>query len=59
MIKMTIELTDKGIFVEGPLQDKPLCYALLRGAEKILEEYPKNRTVLAPNPAASGPVRSN
>ena len=61
-VKMTIELSDKGIFVEGPLESKPLCYAMLKGAEKVIDEYPKNKVNLGSNiglPNSSSPMRSN
>jgi len=59
-VKMVIELGDKGIFVEGPLDSKPLCYAMLKGAEKVIDEYPKNKVNVnmgSSNP--SSPMRSN
>ena len=60
-IKMIIELSDVGVTVSGPLENKPLCYAILRGAEECVKEYPKNK-VMNPSgivPNMSGPVRSN
>ena len=57
-VKMIIELSDVGVTVSGPLENKPLCYAILRGAEECVKEFPKNK-VTAQSPAASGPVRSN
>ena len=60
MVKMVIELNDRGILVEGPLENRPLCYALLRGAEEVVREYPKNKVVgITGGPSISGPVRSN
>ena len=60
LIKLTIELSEKGINVMGPLEDKPLCYALLRGAEEILKEFPKNKVIgVIGGPNISSPLRSN
>ena len=60
LVKMVIELSDKGIRVDGPLDDKPLCYALLRGAEEMVKEYPKNKVVgNVGSPSISSPLRSN
>ena len=59
-LKMTIELSDGGINITGPLEDKPLCYALLRGAEELIKEYPKNKVVgNVGNPSISSPLRNN
>ncbi len=59
-VKMVIELSDRGINVEGPLHDRALCYALLRGAEEVVREYPKNKVVgITGGPNLSSPVRSN
>ncbi len=60
MVKMTIELSEKGITVSGPLEDKPLCYAMLKGAKETIKEYPKNKVVGVIGGAnISSPVRSN
>lgn len=57
-VKMIIEMSDTGIQVTGPLDNKPLCYAILRGAEEVVKEYPKNK-VIVNSPVISGPMRSN
>ncbi len=60
MTKLVIELSERGINVSGPLDDKPLCYAMLKGAEETIKEYPKNKVVgITGGPNISSPVRSN
>ncbi len=60
-VKMVITLSDNGVQVDGPLGSKPLCKAMLAGAEEIVEhpeKYQMKNNVMG-SPAASGPVRSN
>ena len=60
-IKMIIEISDAGVKVEGPIENKPLCKAIIAGAEEIIEHPEKYKVTnsISRGPSMPGPVRSN